>query len=130
MKFNKAGRLQGNWHTIIRRSEINGTITMYQVTSNVTNSLLVTSGTYGSGMKWARADMSFKSANFQNLTYPLMPVNANNSDLILSVIDNGEPGSGVDRILITIKNSDGSVWYSSDQAANHSISYTKTVFNY
>lgn len=127
LKFNKAGRLQGNWNTIIRRSEINGTITMYQVKSNVTNSILVTSGTYSSGMKWARADMSFNSANFQNLTNPLMPVNANNGDLMVSVIDNGEPGSGVDRILITIKNSDGSVWYTSDQAANHSISYNKDL---
>lgn len=100
---------------------------MYQVKSYVTNSFLVTSGTYSSGMKWARADMSFKSANFQNLTNPLMPVNANNGDLIVSVIDNGEPGSDVDRILITIKNSDGSVWYTSDQAANHSISYNKDL---
>ena len=70
-----------------------------------------------------RADMTFTSANFQNLTCPLCPVNANNGIVLVSVYDNGEPVAGVDKILITIKDRHGNVWYTSDVTANHSVTY-------
>ena len=42
LKYNKAGKLQGNLNTIIRKKESDGTITLYQVKSNFANSLVVT----------------------------------------------------------------------------------------
>lgn len=68
--------------------------------------------------------MSFTSANFQNLTCSLCPVGANNGTVLVSVYDNGEPGAGIDRILITIKDHSGSVWYTSDKTQNNSVSST------
>ena len=116
----KSGKkLQGNWNTIIRRME-NGHEVVYQVKSNTAATLVVTKITNTS---W-RADMSFTSANFQNLTCSLCPVNANNGTVLVSVYDNGEPGAGVDKILITIKDHSGNVWYTSDKAATNSITYT------
>jgi hypothetical protein len=116
----KSGKkLQGTWNTIIRRME-NGHIVSYQVKSNTAATLVVTKITATS---W-RADMSFTSANFQNLTCPLCPVGANNGTVLVSVYDNGEPGAGVDKILITIKDHSGNVWYTSDKAATNSITYT------
>ena len=116
----KSGRkLQGNWNTIIRRLE-NGHDVVYQVKSNVAATLVVTKISNTS----YRADMSFTSANFQNLTCPLCPVSANNGSVLVSVYDNGEPGGGIDKILITVKDHSGNVWYTSDKAANNSITYT------
>jgi uncharacterized protein YjdB len=118
IKFNN-NKLQGNWNTIIRRME-NGVVINYQVKSNVPASLVITKITNTS----YRADMSFTSANFQNLTCPLCPVNANNGTVLVSVYDNGQPGAGIDRILITIKDHSGSVWYTSDNTQNNSVSST------
>ncbi|MEO6706893.1 MAG: hypothetical protein ABIN04_13710, partial [Ginsengibacter sp.] len=64
MKSNK--KLQGNFNTILRRRE-NGQVVVYQVKSNVANSLVVTRISATS----YRADMTFTSANFQNLTCTL-----------------------------------------------------------
>jgi hypothetical protein len=68
--------------------------------------------------------MSFTSANFQNLTCSLCPVGVSNGTVLVSVYDNGEPGAGIDKILITIKDHSGNVWYTSDKAATNSITYT------
>jgi hypothetical protein len=111
-KFNKAGKLQGTWNTIIRRREGDQVVT-YQVKSNTAKTLVVTeNGT--------RADITFTSANFQNLTCSLCPVGANNGTVILTVWDLGEPGGGIDKILITIKDRNGNVWYTNDAAGSHS----------
>ncbi|MEO6733874.1 MAG: T9SS type A sorting domain-containing protein, partial [Ferruginibacter sp.] len=119
LKFNKAGKLQGNWNTIIRRIE-NGKVVIYQVKSNYATNLVITKISATS----YRADMSFKSANFKNLTCSLCPLDANNGTVLVTVYDNGEPGSGIDKILITIKDKDDNIWYTSDKDANHSIVYT------
>ena len=119
IKSGNSGRLQGNWNTIIRRRE-NGQVVNYQVKSNNASSLVITKISATS----YRADMTFTSANFQNLTCPLCPVNANNGTVLVSVYDNGEPGAGVDKILITIKDKNGNVWYTSDVTANHNVTYS------
>jgi hypothetical protein len=117
IKYNKGGKLQGNWNTTIRRRE-GDKVVVYQVKSNTAASYVVTKMntipvTY-------RADMTFTSANFKNLTCELCPVDANNGTVIVTVFDNGEPGKGVDKILITIKDRSGNVWYTSDKGAAHS----------
>ncbi|HEY9343226.1 MAG TPA: T9SS type A sorting domain-containing protein, partial [Hanamia sp.] len=118
IKLNK-GKLQGNWNTIIRRREA-GNVVVYQVKSNVAKTMVITKISNTS----YRADLSYASANFQNLTCSLCPVNANNGTVLVSVYDNGEPGANIDQILITIKDKNGNVWYTSDATANHSLSYT------
>ena len=118
IKSGNSGILQGNWNSIIRRRE-NGQVVNYQVKSNNASNLVITKISTTS----YRADMTFTSANFQNLTCPLCPVNANNGIVLVSVYDNGEPVAGVDKILITIKDRHGNVWYTSDVTANHSVTY-------
>jgi hypothetical protein len=115
MKYNKAGKLQGNWNTIIRRNE-GGKVVVYQVKSNVASTLIVTK----IDDKRMRADLTYTSANFQNLTCSLCPVDANNGTVVVTVYDNGEPGAGVDSILISIRDRSNSQWYTSHAPGSHS----------
>jgi hypothetical protein len=115
MKYNKAGKLQGNWNTIIRRNE-GGKIVVYQVKSNVASTLIVTK----IDDKRMRADLTYTSANFQNLTCSLCPLDANNGTVVVTVFDNGEPGAGVDSILISIRDRSNNQWYTSHAPGSHS----------
>ena len=121
-KFNKTGKPQGNWNTIIRRVE-GGTTVVYQVKSNVASSLIITK----LSEKSYRADLKYTSANFQNLTCSLCPLDANNGTVIVSVYDNGEPGAGVDSILISIRDRFNNLWYTSHAPGNHSAGFIADV---
>ena len=116
VKYNKGGKLQGNWNTIVRRKE-NGKVVVYQVKSNTASSLIMTQIP---GTKRYRADMTFTSANFKNLTCEVCPVDANNGIVNVTVYDNGEPGSGIDSILISIRDRDNNLWYTSEAPGSHS----------
>jgi hypothetical protein len=120
IKTNKAGKLQGNWNTVIRRRE-GDKVVVYQVKSNTASNLNVTKV---ENTTRYRADMTFTQANFKNLTCDVCPVDANNGTVLVTVYDNGEPGAGVDQIFITIRDKDGKVWYTSDASANHNLSFT------
>ncbi|RYE16140.1 MAG: hypothetical protein EOP51_26355, partial [Sphingobacteriales bacterium] len=108
VKWNKSLKnLQGNWNTIIRRMESDG-IHLYQVKAKP-STLVVTK----ISDKSYRADMVFTSVNFKDLTTGLWSDGGGSSSVNVSVIDNGEPASGVDQIFISIKDKNGSSWYTS-----------------
>jgi hypothetical protein len=115
VKFNKAGKLQGNWNTIIRRREGNSVVS-YQVKSNVASTLVVKQDPVS---KKYRADITYTSANFQNLTCPLCTVNANNGTVVVTVWDIAEPGAAADSILISIRDRNNNLWYTSNLPGSH-----------
>jgi hypothetical protein len=93
---------------------------LYQVKSSKPGTLVVkqlSSTSY-------RADMTFTGANIQDLTLGIATGDGPGT-VYLTVIDNGEPGSNgstTDQVLITIKDKNKSLWYTSDVTANNAIS--------
>jgi hypothetical protein len=66
-----------------------------------------------------RADITYTSANFQNLTCPLCTVNANNGTVVVTVWDIAEPGASADSILISIRDKNNNLWYTSNLPGSH-----------
>jgi hypothetical protein len=109
IKWNKSLKnLQGNWNTIIRGQDGH----MYQVKSSQPTSLALTKLTSGK----YRADMIFAPANFQDLTTGTWSMGGNKTSVNVTIIDNGEPGAGIDQIFMSIKDQNGNLWYVSNTA--------------
>jgi hypothetical protein len=113
IKWNKSMKnLQGNLNTIIRGQDGHS----YQVKSSQAASLAVTKV----GTRY-RADMIFSPVNFQDLTTGTWSDGGGKSSATVTIMDNGEPGAGVDQIFISVKDKYNNLWYSSNVA-------TTTVF--
>jgi hypothetical protein len=110
VKFNKSQKnLQGNFNTIIRRTESDG-VHVYQVKGNVLNTLWATPGL---GTFPARASFSGK-ASIQDITNPLAPVSVDgNATIKVEMTDRSNTGTG-DAIAITIWNKAGGLWFASN----------------
>jgi uncharacterized repeat protein (TIGR03803 family) len=113
VKYNKSGtNLQGNINTIIRRTESDGILHVYQVKGNSMTSLAVNSA-ISSTHPYPTATFNGK-ANITDITNPLLPVSVDgNATLQVTMTDAGEPGSS-DKIGITVWNKSGGLWYSSN----------------
>jgi hypothetical protein len=109
VKFNKNGtNLQGNANIIIRRTESDGVVHVYQVKSNATDSLNISSPSNGV----YKATFTSK-ANLTDITNPLNPVSfGGNKVLQVTLTDNGEPGSN-DSIGIMLTEPGGNLLFSS-----------------
>jgi hypothetical protein len=108
IKYNKAGtNLQGNWNSIFRRME-NGVVHTYQVKSSQAYKLDV----YQYSASSYRAEFTFTGGNLKDLTTNNSTVASN---LIIKVIvwDNGEPGSGIDKMYYEVRN-DNTLLYQTD----------------
>jgi hypothetical protein len=114
VKYNKAGtNLQGNINTIIRRTESDGKVHVYQVKGNAMTSLVAQPQPNPSSAKLSTAIFTGK-ANIRDITDPLLPVSIDGgATLKVTMSDSGEPGSS-DTIGITVLNKDGGTWYTSN----------------
>jgi hypothetical protein len=123
VKWNKSmTNLQGNFNTIIRRSESDG-IHRYQVKSANPGTLVVTKLTTNGYTNSYRADITYTNANIQDLTLGVA-TGEGPGVVYLTVIDNGEPGSNgstTDQVLMTVKDKYNTLWYTSSQAANTNV---------
>ena len=113
VKYNKSGtNLQGNWNTIIRMKDAQGKMHTYQVKSSSPKSLVVGKISATS----YRADITFTGANIQDQTtgqgYGATGI------VNLTVYDNGEPGTGIDQILINVKYPGTTDFYLSTSTTN------------
>lgn len=110
IKFNKKGtNLQGNINTIIRRTEADGFVHVYQIKGNKMTSLAV----QPIDEETSTAVFNGK-ASIQDITDPNNPVSVDgNASLQVNMTDMGEPGSS-DKIAITIWKKSGGLWFSSD----------------
>jgi hypothetical protein len=107
IKWNKSLKnLQGNWNTIIRATDGH----RYQVKSSQPSSLAITKLTSGK----YRADLVYSPVNFQDLSTGLWSDGGGSSRAQVTVIDNSEPGAGVDQIFISVYDKNGNLWYSSN----------------
>lgn len=110
VKFDRRNRtLQGNFNTLIRRTEADG-IHVYQVTGNILNTLWAIPG-FGPLPAWA----SFiGKAGIQDITNPLAPVNVDDNVTVkMEMTDRSEAGTG-DAIAITIWNKTGALLFASN----------------
>src|SRR5439155_525326 len=101
VKFNKNNtNLQGNTNIIIRQTDGGGIVHVYQIKSNATDSLNITSPSAGV------YKVSFTAkATVTDITNPLAPVSlGGNKNFQIMVTDNGEPGSA-DTIAIMLTDS-------------------------
>jgi hypothetical protein len=107
VKYNKGGKnLQGKLNLIVRRTEADGKVHVYQIKSNALSSLTVSSYT-------GKASVTAK-ATIIDITDPNAPVTIDgNATLQFTLDDNGEPGSG-DTLGITVWNKNGGMWFSSN----------------
>jgi hypothetical protein len=115
VKFNKSKtNLQGNINTIIRRTESDGLVHIYQIKGNSMTSLSVQPA---SNSNPPTATFNGK-ANIQDITNPLAPISVEgNATLQVTMVDNGEPGAKsdpMDRISITVWNKSGGLWFASN----------------
>jgi autotransporter-associated beta strand protein len=110
VKFDRRSRnLQGNFNTIIRRTEADG-LHVYQVTGNILNTLWAIPG-FGALPAWA----SFSGkASIQDITNPLAPVIVDDNVTVkMEMTDRSETGTG-DAIAITIWNRTGVLLFASN----------------
>jgi autotransporter-associated beta strand protein len=110
VKYNKSSKnLQGNFNTIIRRTEADG-VHVYQVKGNALNTLWAIPG-IGAIPAWA----SFSGkASIQDITDPLAPVAVDgNATVKVDMTDRTDAGTG-DAIAITIWNKTGGLWFASN----------------
>jgi len=109
VKFNKNNtNLQGNTNIIIRQTDGSGIVHVYQIKSNATDSLNITSPSAGV----YKASFTAK-ATVTDITNPLAPVSlGGNKNLQIMITDNGEPGSA-DTIAIMLTDSGGGLLFSS-----------------
>lgn len=107
VKYNRGGRnLQGRLNLIVRRTESDGLVHVYQIKSTALSTLTVdpVSGT---------ASMTSK-ATIVDITNPLAPLTVDgNATLQFTMDDNGEPGSS-DTLGVTVWNKNGGMWFSSN----------------
>ncbi|MBO9202485.1 MULTISPECIES: autotransporter-associated beta strand repeat-containing protein [Niastella] len=110
VKYNKSNKnLQGNFNTIIRRTQADG-VHVYQVKGNVLNTLWTIPGI---GLIPAWASFSGK-ASIQDITNPLAPVSVDgNATVKVEMTDRNDAGTG-DAIAITIWNKSGGLWFASN----------------
>jgi hypothetical protein len=108
VKFNSSGKnLQGHSNIVIRRTETDGKVHVYQIKSTAINSLGVDPKTPD------LAQFSAK-ANLQDITDPINPISIDgNATLTITMTDNGEPGTS-DTIGITLLNKSGGLYFSSN----------------
>jgi hypothetical protein len=111
VKYNKAGtNLQGNLNAIVRRTESDGVVHVYQIKGNSMASLATSPATSTTP---ATAVFNGK-ASIQDITNPAASVGlGGNATLQVTMTDRGEPGSS-DSIAITVWNSAGGMWFSSN----------------
>ncbi|MFL5746889.1 MAG: autotransporter-associated beta strand repeat-containing protein [Niastella sp.] len=110
VKYNKSSKnLQGNFNTIIRRTEGDG-VHVYQVKGNALNTLWTIPG-IGALPAWA----SFSSkTSIQDITNPLAPVSVDgNATVKVDMTDRNASGTG-DAVAITIWNKTGGLWFASN----------------
>jgi hypothetical protein len=109
VKYNKQGtNLQGNMNTIIRRTESDGVLHVYQIKGNSMTSLNVKTSSVG-----GTATFNGK-ASIQDITNPTSPFSVDgNAALQVIMTDKGEPGS-TDSIAITVGNKAGGLWFASN----------------
>jgi hypothetical protein len=110
VKYNKNSKnLQGNFNTIIRRTEADG-VHVYQVKGNALNTLWAIPGI---GVIPAWASFSGK-ASIQDITNPLAPVSVDgNATIKVEMTDRTDAGTG-DAIAITIYNKTGALLFASN----------------
>src|SRR5262249_51920296 len=93
-------------NVIVRRTEPDGLLHVYQIKGNSMTSLSVNTAT-------GKATFNGK-ASIQDITNPLSPVPVDgNATLQVTMTDRGEPGS-TDSIAVTVWNKNGGLWF-----ANH-----------
>ena len=111
VKFNKKGtNLQGKVNVILRRTESDGLLHVYQIKSNAIDSLGVPPD---NDPDTGIATFTSK-ANLQDVTDPLNPVSlGGNLSFQMMLTDMGEPGSS-DSIAITVYASSGELLFSSE----------------
>jgi alpha-tubulin suppressor-like RCC1 family protein len=98
---------KGSINTIIRRTESDGVLHVYQIKGTAMTSLATKPNSTG-----GTATFNGK-ANIQDITNPLNAVSVDgNATLQVQMTDLGEPGSS-DSIAITVFNKSGGVWFSS-----------------
>jgi hypothetical protein len=104
---NSSNGPKGSINTIIRRTESDGLLHVYQVKGTAMTSLVTQPNSTG-----GTATFNGK-ANIQDITNPLAPVSVDgNATLQVLMTDLGEPGSN-DSIAITVFNKSGGTWFSS-----------------
>ncbi|OQP40034.1 hypothetical protein A4H97_17610 [Niastella yeongjuensis] len=110
VKYNKSSKnLQGNFNTIIRRTEADG-VHVYQVKGNALNTLWAIPGI---GIIPAWASFTGK-ASIQDITNPMAPVSVDgNATIKVDMTDRTDGGSG-DAIAITIWNKTGGLLFASN----------------
>jgi hypothetical protein len=103
IKFNNGGNLQGNANIMVRRTESDGTVHVYQIKSNSLTSLAATTG---------KATFSSKAT----ITDTLTGWGDGNCQLQIDVTDNGDPGPSTspDKIGITLWDKTGGLYFSSN----------------
>jgi hypothetical protein len=106
VKYNQGGRnLQGKLNLIVRRTEADGLVHVYQIRSNSLGSLTVDPAT-------GKASVTSK-ATIKDVTNPAASITLDgNATLQFTMDDNGEPGTS-DTIGITIWNKSGGLWFAS-----------------
>jgi hypothetical protein len=117
VKYNKQGtNLQGNINTIVRRTESDGVLHVYQIKGNSMTSLSVNPSTCPLATATSPCTAIFNGkASIQDITNPLAPIAVDgNATLQVTMTDKGEPGSGSDMIGITVWNKSGGLWFSSN----------------
>jgi hypothetical protein len=107
VKYNRNGRnLQGNLNLIVRRTEADGMVHVYQIKSTSLTSLTVNPST-GTASAVSKATIT-------DITDPANPLPVEgNATLQMTMDDNGEPGSS-DTLGITVWNKNGGLWFSSN----------------
>jgi hypothetical protein len=116
VKFNKNNtNLQGNTNIIIRKQQSDG-VHVYQVKSNATDSLNLTSLSTGI----YQATFTSK-ANLTDITNPAAPISlGGNKQLQVTITDNGEPGS-TDTIGMMLTDTDGALLFSSKWSGTNTV---------
>lgn len=116
VKYNSSGtNLQGNINTIVRRTEADGTLHVYQIKGNSMTSLATQPNSVG-----GTAVFNGK-ASIQDITDLNNSISVDgNASLQVNMSDNGEPGTN-DTIGVTVWNKTGGLWFSSNWTG------TKTV---
>jgi hypothetical protein len=117
IKYNKKGtNLQGNINTIIRRTEADGMLHVYQIKGNAMTSLSAqpTSSSTGTAVFNGRA-------NIQDITDPVYPIPVDgNATLQVEMADLGEGGVR-DEIAITVWNKNGGLWFASNWTGSKTV---------
>ena len=115
---NAANGPKGNINTIVRRTEQDGVLHVYQIKGNSMTSLATQPNTSG-----GTATFNGK-ASIQDITNPLAPVSVDgNATLQVKITDRGEPGVS-DSIAITVWNKTGGVWIASEWNGTQTLEQT------